>query len=106
VAELCYHKAHYAAKLLGSIPGYRLWSDDPFFHEFVLECPEPVADLNAYLLERDILGGYDLSQDYPELPNHTLIAVTEMNSRADIELLADALAERATEVSPACTFIV
>lgn len=101
VAELCYHKAHYAAQLLGNIPGYRVWNTAPFFHEFVLECPEPVADLNAYLLERDILGGYDLSRDYPELPNHTLIAVTEMNSREDIELLADILTERATEVSHA-----
>ncbi|MCZ7553007.1 MAG: hypothetical protein M5U05_10555 [Anaerolineales bacterium] len=45
------------------------------------------------LLDEGILGGYDLGNDYPELANHMLIAVTEMNSRDDIDLLVDVLAE-------------
>jgi glycine dehydrogenase subunit 1 len=93
VSELCYHKAHYAARQLAALPGYSLWSDPPFFHEFVLRCPAPVAEINAQLLDYDIVGGYDLGQDYPELENHMLVAVTEMNSKDDIDMLVEALQE-------------
>ncbi len=92
VAELCYHKAHYAAQKITALPGYALWSNAPFFHEFVVRCPLPVDEINEHLLEYDILGGYDLGQDYPQLENHMLIAVTEMNSKEEIDRLADALA--------------
>lgn len=93
VAELCYHKAHYAASQIEKLDGYSLWNRGPFFHEFVLRCPKPVAEINQHLLEHAILGGYDLGIDYPELANHMLIAVTEMNSRDDIDLLVEVLAE-------------
>jgi glycine dehydrogenase subunit 1 len=91
VAELCYHKAHYAAQKIAKLKGYGLWSQTPFFHEFVVHCPRSVAEINEQLLDEGILGGYDLGQDYPELANHMLIAVTEMISREDIDLLVDAL---------------
>ena len=93
VANLCYQKAHYAARELTRISGYRLPHPEPFFHEFVLECPQPAAHINEYLLEHGILGGYDLGQDFPERKNHLLIAVTEMNSKADIDVLAEVLLE-------------
>ncbi|MDQ3006120.1 MAG: aminomethyl-transferring glycine dehydrogenase subunit GcvPA [Chloroflexota bacterium] len=93
VANLCYQKAHYAARALTKISGYRLPHPEPFFHEFVLECPEPAANINKHLLEHGILGGYDLGQDYPARKNHLLIAVTEMNSKADIDVLAEVLLE-------------
>jgi glycine dehydrogenase subunit 1 len=93
VSELCYHKAHYAARQLSALPGYSLWSDAPFFHEFVLKCPAPVEEINAHLLDFDILGGDDLGQDYPGLENHMLVAVTEMNSKSEIDMLVEALQE-------------
>jgi glycine dehydrogenase subunit 1 len=93
VAELCYHKAHYAARQLGSIKKMRVAFDSPFFHEFVLDLGRPAAEVNAHLLEHGILGGYDLGQDYPSLKEHLLIAVTEMNSREQIDMLVDALSE-------------
>lgn len=93
VAELCYHKAHYAAEQLSKIEGYGMCFPEPFFHEFVLCCPKPAAEVNAHLLEHGILGGYDLGQDYPALKNHLLVAVTEMNSKEDIDTLVDALSE-------------
>ena len=93
VAELCYHKAHYAAEQLAALPGFSLWTKGPFFHEFVLKCPRPVAEINQALLDFDILGGYDLGQDYPELRDHMLLAVTEMNSRDQIEALVEAMQE-------------
>lgn len=93
VAELCYHKAHYAAEKIKSVKGFDLWSSPSFFNEFVVQCPLPVEQINNRLLQQDILGGYDLGQDYPQLENHMLIAVTEMNSKNDIDSLADVLAE-------------
>ena len=38
VAELCYHKAHYAADCISQIPGFSVCMDRPFFHEFVVCC--------------------------------------------------------------------
>ena len=93
VANLCYQKAHYAASQLSKVKGYRIKYREPFFHEFVLECPQPVAEINSHLLDEGILGGYDLGQDYPSLANCMLVAVTEMNSREDIDALVAELSE-------------
>jgi len=93
VAELCYQKAHYAAKELSKIEGMGLCFTEPFFHEFALCVNRPVEEVNAHLLEHGILGGYDLGQDYPALKNHMLIAVTEMNSKEDIDALVEVLSE-------------
>jgi glycine dehydrogenase subunit 1 len=93
VAELCYHKAHYAAGEIGRIPGFRVWNDGDFFHEFVVACPGPVAEINEHLLEHEIIGGYDLGVDYPSLAHHMLIAVTEMNSKDEIDDLVAVLEE-------------
>jgi glycine dehydrogenase subunit 1 len=93
VAELCYHKAHYAAEQLGKIKGFGLCFAEPFFHEFALCCPKPAEEVNAHLLEHGILGGYALGEDYPSLKNHLLIAVTEMNTKEEIDALVEALAE-------------
>jgi glycine dehydrogenase subunit 1 len=93
VGELNYQKAHYAARGIATVRGFELWSDQVFFNEFVVRCPVPAAEVNKHLLEHDILGGYDLGQDYPDMENHLLVAVTEMNTRADIDTLVDTLEE-------------
>lgn len=93
VAELCYHKAHYAADQISALDGFELWSDQPFFHEFVVKCPLPVAEINEHLLDHDILGGYDLGQDFSGMDDHMLVAVTEMNAKEEIDLLVETLAE-------------
>lgn len=90
-AELCYHKAHYAADQIYRLPGFSVDRSKPFFHEFVVRCPRPVSEINAALLERGIIGGYDLGRDYPHLKNHMLLCVTEMNTRYEIDSLIDTL---------------
>src|SRR5690606_34136886 len=79
VAELCYHRAHYAAAEIAKLPGYSVDADNPFFKEFVVRLPRPAAEINAALGKRGIVGGYDLSRDEPQLGNAMLLAVTEMN---------------------------
>ena len=91
VAEQCYHKAHFAAELLSQVPGYTLLTQGAFFNEFVLQCPRPVAEVNAALLQRGIMGGLDLEPHYPWAQHAMLLCVTELNTRAQIEALAAAL---------------
>jgi len=92
VAELCYHKAHYAADRIDELAGYSVLRDKPFFKEFVVRCPRPVDEVNDYLLDEwGIIGGYDLARDYPHLENHMLLCVTEMNPREEIDALVEAL---------------
>lgn len=95
VAELCYHKAHYAAKQIATLPGFSVDTSKPFFNEFVLKCPRPVAALNDALIEQGIMGGYDLGQDYVHLKDHMLLCVTEMNSKDEIDALVEGLKEAA-----------
>ncbi|MGQ9887121.1 MAG: aminomethyl-transferring glycine dehydrogenase subunit GcvPA [Aggregatilineales bacterium] len=95
VAELCYHKAHYAADRINALDGYAVDTTKPFFNEFVVKCPRPVREINARLLDQGIIGGLDLSADYPHLNNHMLLCVTEVNTRAEIDALVSVLEEAA-----------
>jgi len=92
VAELCYHKAHYAAAQINALEGYVVDTSLPFFKEFIVTCPRPVSELNDYLLEHwGIVGGYDLARDYAGRENQMLLAVTEMNTKEEIDTLVEAL---------------
>lgn len=99
VAELCYHKAHYAAAQIEQLPGYSLPFSGTFFQEFVVQCPARPADINRRLLEQNILGGLDISRPpyrspLPvEIDQGMLLCATEMNTRADIDALVSALRE-------------
>ena len=94
VAELCYHKAHYAAKTIDELDNYAVDFEMPFFKEFVVRCPIPIAEINDRLLrDYDILGGYDLGQAYPQMQDHMLVCVTEMNTAEQIDDFVQALEE-------------
>lgn len=96
VAHLCYQKSHYAAQQIDALAGYSVDMSKPFFKEFVVDCPLDVEELNAILMEDyGIIGGYDLGKDYPEMQGKMLIAVTEMNTRDEIDALVTALKEAA-----------
>ena len=98
VARLCYHKAHYAAGQIDRLRGYRVnpHAGKPFFKEFVVKCPRPVGEINDMLFDEfDMIGGYDLERDYPHLKDHMLIAVTETNTRQEIDDLVEGLRQAA-----------
>jgi len=98
VARLCWHKSHYAAKEIEQLEGFKVWDSKPFFKEFVVKLPKPVEAVNEFLLEEfDIIGGYDLGQDYPHLKNHMLMAVTETNNKQEIDDLVTGLKEAAEQ---------
>jgi glycine dehydrogenase subunit 1 len=96
VARLCWHKSHYAAQRIAALKGYDVWNNKPFFKEFVVKLPKPIEAVNEFLLDEfDIIGGYDLGQDYPHLKNHMLLAVTETNNKTEIDDLVVGLKEAA-----------
>jgi glycine dehydrogenase subunit 1 len=98
VAELCFHKSHYAAAEIGKLKGFTINPQapaKPFFQEFVVRLPRPASDISRRLREQGIVGGYDLGGDYPQFQQHMLVAVTEVNTRAAIDRLARALGEMA-----------
>ncbi len=93
VANLNYQKAHYASEQIAKVKGFSVKPAESFFNEFIVKCPTSIEEINTHLLDHGILGGYDLGCDFPELKNHMLLAVTEMNSKEDIELLCNILRE-------------
>jgi glycine dehydrogenase subunit 1 len=99
VAELCFHKSHYAAAQIARLDGFVVnpqAPDKPFFKEFAVRLPRPAAEINRRLREEfGIIGGYDLGRDYPHLRQHMLIAVTELHTRTAIDRLVVALGHMA-----------
>ncbi len=90
VAELGYHKAHYAADAIGKLKGYSLVFPQPFFKEFVVRCPVAPHQINQVLFKQRIIGGLDLSH---LIDNSMLLCVTEMNTRQEIDRLVAILRE-------------
>ena len=92
VAEQSFHKAHFAALELKRVGIEPLWQT-PFFHEWAVKLPAPASEINAILARENIIGGYDLSRDYPELGNAMLLCCTEQRTREEIEKLARVLGD-------------
>lgn len=62
------------------------------FHEQVLQLPVPVAPVLARMAAQNVLGGFDLSKDYPELGHAVLVCVTETKNSSDLQRYSAALA--------------
>jgi glycine dehydrogenase subunit 1 len=76
---------------LTRITGVKLAFDGPRFHEAVLQLNRKVDDVLEALAQRGIVGGYDLSQRYPELGNALLVCATETRTSEDIAAYAKVL---------------
>ena len=85
LAEQNLAKAHYLA---GKLP---LRFTGPFFNEFVVTAKSADA-VNQSLLDDKIIGGLPLERHYPELKNTMLLCATEMSKRADMDVVAKAIA--------------
>ena len=93
VAYQCYQKAHYAASQIEKIKGFKILNEQPFFNEFVIECPSAIIEIQKKLLDIGIIAGYNLESEYPERKNQLLIAATEQNTREDIDFFVSSLRE-------------
>lgn len=93
VAQQCANKAHYAYGAIMKSGKYKPVFDKPFFKEFAIKGYDNAGKVNTELLNHVILGGYDLTSEYPELTNSFLLCVTEKRTKAEIDKLASILAE-------------
>jgi glycine dehydrogenase subunit 1 len=74
------------------IPGVQQVFSAPFFHEAVIRLPRPTDRVLANMRARGILGGHDVSRDYPELGSALLVCATETKTEADLDAYGAALA--------------
>ena len=93
VAQQCHAKAEYLKRAIAGLPGFRIPYTGPTFNEFVVEAPGNAAAVVSRLAGRKILAGIPLSRWDPADTRRFLVAVTEMNTRAEMDLLVSALAE-------------
>jgi len=93
VANESHRRANELVAALVRVKGVKLAFERPRFHEAVLQLDRPVAPVLAELASRGIVGGFDLSNDYPELGNALLVCATETRSSEDIQKYADVLTE-------------
>ncbi len=93
VAATCHANTRALVERLTQVTGVSRVFDRPVFHESVLKLPRPAGEVLEGLLARGILGGFDLSGDYPELGNSLLICATETKDEQDLRQYAEALAE-------------
>ncbi len=93
VAAACHANTRALVERLTPVPGVRRVFDRPVFHEAVLKLPRPTSEVLDGLLARGILGGFDLSGDYPELGHALLVCATETRDETDLQRYAVTLAE-------------
>ncbi|WP_078391711.1 aminomethyl-transferring glycine dehydrogenase subunit GcvPA [Shouchella patagoniensis] len=61
------------------------------FNEFVIECNQPIAEINKKLFEQGIIGGYDLGESDSERSGQMLICVTELRTKEELDRFAKEL---------------
>jgi glycine dehydrogenase subunit 1 len=101
VAATCMERSARLVEALTRVPGVRLAFERPRFHEAVLQLDRPVRGVLEALAARGIVGGCDVSTDYPSLGNALLVCATETRTPEDIEAYARALAETLKSVAAA-----
>ncbi len=91
VAAQSHHNLGALVARLSAIPGVKAVFSGPRFHEAVVRLDRPVAPVLAQLAARGILGGLDLSADFPELGHSLLVCATETKSETHLDQYARAL---------------
>jgi glycine dehydrogenase subunit 1 len=91
LAVLNLRKADYLKNRLAHVPDFKIRFSSDTFNEFVLECPRPVEEVLNALRQERIIGGYPLESSYPDLKNCLLVCVTDLNTREEMDRLAEVL---------------
>jgi glycine dehydrogenase subunit 1 len=76
----------------------------PIFHEAVIRTDQAASGVLRSLLGQGIVGGHDLSGDYPELGQSILVCATETKTAADLDKYAQQLQRIVSrqDDSPSC----
>ncbi len=93
LAKLNHARALELAARLSAVPGVEL-ATQAFFNEFTLRLPQPAAAVVDSLIDRNIMGGVPASRLYPGVPQldrHLIVAATETNTEAELDLYGSEL---------------
>ena len=93
VAQKSHEQTFKLIQQLTSIDGVKTIFSGPYFHEVAIKLDHPVDYVLEQLSLRNILGGYDLTSDFPQLENSLLVCVTETKTDEDITIFAEAMKE-------------
>lgn len=85
VASYCHHNSRMLENKLTGLSGVKRLFDRPYFHEVAIQLPQDSETVLQKLAAQNIIGGFDLSQDYPELKNAVLVCATETKTEQDID---------------------
>ena len=89
VSQLCLSKTAYLKQGISSLEGFSIAFNGPVFNEFVVRCEN--AKAADVLSKLDFLGGIDLGRFRTEWDDLFLCAVTELNTKAQMDAFIDAL---------------
>ncbi|HEX4212023.1 MAG TPA: aminomethyl-transferring glycine dehydrogenase subunit GcvPA [Candidatus Dormibacteraeota bacterium] len=93
VAEAGYRNAHILQSRLTALAGVEaIRSERPFFSEFAVKVPDPVAVLER-LDRAGILGGLPLGRWYPDLDRALLFCCTEVNDDDAIDQVVEVMSQ-------------
>ena len=96
LGETCLSLAAYAKQQLVERGLELVFPDQATFKEFAVRVGRNARDVVTAARERGVHPGYALGRDYEGMDDVLLVAVTEKRTPADIDRLADVLAEVAT----------
>jgi glycine dehydrogenase subunit 1 len=101
LAELMLQRTAYARETLSQSPGITQIHDQPVVREFALRLGAPAHKVIERCRAQGVNPGYPLGHDYPEHEQGLLVAITEQRTRADIDRLAEVLADAVAQETTA-----
>ncbi len=96
LAKENYRRVHDLSKRLNEIEGIKSpYFDGDFYTEFTFECSENSEEIFKRCVEKEVLPGIPLNQKdkFNSLPELFLTAVTEMNTKSEIDHFVNTLEE-------------
>jgi glycine dehydrogenase subunit 1 len=85
VARQSAAKAHYLARAITEVPGFKPETSAPFFKEFVVQTPVPAGDVVQAGIKHGILAGVALDRFNPEWKGRLLVTATEKRTRTEMD---------------------
>ena len=92
VASASAANARALVEKLSKIPGVAPKFSRPYFHECAIAVPKSADEIVAKLAREQIVAGYALDEDYPELGHALLVCATETKTADDLEKFSSRLA--------------
>lgn len=102
LAELLIQRTAYARQRLLAIDGVQAIHDQPVVREFAVAIDAPVESVVARCRHQGVNPGHQLRSSDPAGVDGLLVAITEQRTRAQIDLLADALSEAIAAERASC----